>query len=105
MARTGLQATNPAVRTAAIGLFIRLYTYIGDPLRSMLSDEKPALLTTIDAEISKVKDQRPAAPIRFHRNQQNGGAATPDEPDGGGAAAEEEDQQAQEDLLPRTDIR
>lgn len=99
--RNGFQATNPGVRTASIGLFVRLYMYMGEGLRAMVSDEKPALLTMIDAEIAKVKDQRPPAPIRGLRHQQNGGATTPEDSTVAAPAEEE----PVEDMLPRTDVR
>lgn len=52
--KTALAATNPAVRTAAITLLGVMYLYMGAPLRMFFEDEKPALLSQIDAEFEKV---------------------------------------------------
>lgn len=52
--KTALAATNPAVRTAAISLLGVMYLYMGAPLRMFFEDEKPALLSQIDAEFEKV---------------------------------------------------
>lgn len=52
--KTALRATNPAVRTAAITLLGVMYLYMGSPLRMFFEDEKPALLSQIDAEFEKV---------------------------------------------------
>lgn len=52
--KTALGATNPAVRTAAITLLGVMYLYMGAPLRMFFEDEKPALLSQIDAEFEKV---------------------------------------------------
>lgn len=52
--KTALGATNPAVRTAAIGLLGVMYLYVGAPLRMFFEDEKSALLSQIDAEFEKV---------------------------------------------------
>lgn len=52
--KTALGATNPAVRTAAITLLGVMYLYMGSPLRMFFEDEKPALLSQIDAEFEKV---------------------------------------------------
>ncbi|KAK7892004.1 hypothetical protein WMY93_023967 [Mugilogobius chulae] len=53
--KTALGATNPAVRTAAITLLGVMYLYMGAPLRMFFEDEKPALLSQIDAEFEKVQ--------------------------------------------------
>lgn len=52
--KTALGATNPAVRTSAISLLGVMYLYMGAPLRMFFEDEKPALLSQIDAEFEKV---------------------------------------------------
>lgn len=52
--KTALGATNPAVRTAAITLLGVMFLYMGAPLRMFFEDEKPALLSQIDAEFEKV---------------------------------------------------
>ncbi|KAL8169617.1 UNVERIFIED_CONTAM: Cytoskeleton associated protein 5, partial [Gekko kuhli] len=51
--KTALAATNPAVRTSAITLLGVLYLYVGPSLRMFFEDEKPALLSQIDAEFEK----------------------------------------------------
>lgn len=43
-----------AVRTSAITLLGVMYLYVGPPLRMFFEDEKPALLSQIDAEFEKV---------------------------------------------------
>lgn len=52
--KTALGATNPAVRTAAINLLGVMHLYMGAPLRMFFEDEKPALLSQIDAQFEKV---------------------------------------------------
>ncbi|XP_052399715.1 cytoskeleton-associated protein 5 isoform X1 [Carassius gibelio] len=96
--KTALAATNPAVRTSAITLLGVMYLYMGAPLRMFFEDEKPALLSQIDAEFEKMQGQSPPAPIRGTKR------AAPDEE--GDAAEEEVDSGAGDimDLLPRTDI-
>ncbi|TRY98082.1 hypothetical protein DNTS_023531 [Danionella cerebrum] len=97
--KTALGATNPAVRTSAITLLGVMYLYMGAPLRMFFEDEKPALLSQIDAEFVKMQGQTPPAPIRGTKK-----SGTEEECD---AAEEEEMDGAQADvmdLLPRTDI-
>uniref|UniRef100_A0A3B4BCM0 TOG domain-containing protein n=1 Tax=Periophthalmus magnuspinnatus TaxID=409849 RepID=A0A3B4BCM0_9GOBI len=98
---TALGATNPAVRTAAITLLGVMYLYMGAPLRMFFEDEKPALLSQIDAEFEKTQGQTPPAPTRF--TKKGGGAV---EEEGDDAEEPEEDGSKQDimDLLPRTDI-
>ncbi|XP_051239081.1 cytoskeleton-associated protein 5 isoform X2 [Dicentrarchus labrax] len=99
--KTALGATNPAVRTAAITLLGVMYLYMGAPLRMFFEDEKPALLSQIDAEFEKMQGQSPPAPIRFTRK-----SATEEEADDGEEQEEDEGGRGQDimDLLPRTDI-
>uniref|UniRef100_H3CGY6 Cytoskeleton associated protein 5 n=1 Tax=Tetraodon nigroviridis TaxID=99883 RepID=H3CGY6_TETNG len=66
--KTALGATNPAVRTAAISLLGVMYLYMGAPLRMFFEDEKPALLSQIDAEFEKIQGQAPPPPVRFTRH-------------------------------------
>ncbi|XP_015239283.1 PREDICTED: cytoskeleton-associated protein 5 [Cyprinodon variegatus] len=99
--KTALGATNPAVRTAAIALLGVMYLYMGQPLRMFFEDEKPALLTQINAEFEKMQGQSPPAPIRSVRKaaaEDEGEEGAENEDDGGGAAPDIMD------LLPRTDI-
>lgn len=43
------------MRTSAITLLGVMYLYVGPSLRMFFEDEKPALLSQIDAEFEKVK--------------------------------------------------
>ncbi|XP_057691875.1 cytoskeleton-associated protein 5 isoform X1 [Corythoichthys intestinalis] len=97
--KTALGATNPAVRTAAITLLGVMYLYMGAPLRMFFEDEKPALLSQIDAAFEKMQGQSPPAPSRFTKK-----AGNEDECDN--AEEQEDDVVGQDimDLLPRTDI-
>ncbi|XP_051885307.1 cytoskeleton-associated protein 5 isoform X2 [Pristis pectinata] len=95
--KTALAATNPAVRTSAITLLGVMYLYMGAPLRMFFEDEKPALLSQIDAEFEKMQGQTPPAPIRrvvkYDADEEE--------------ATEEQDDEENgnvQDLLPRTDI-
>ncbi|XP_077424223.1 cytoskeleton-associated protein 5 isoform X2 [Vanacampus margaritifer] len=97
--KTALGATNPAVRTAAITLLSVMYLYMGAPLRMFFEDEKPALLSQIDAAFEKMQGQSSTAPTRFTKKTGN-----EDECDN--AEEQEEDVGGQDimDLLPRTAI-
>ncbi|XP_061677746.1 cytoskeleton-associated protein 5 isoform X2 [Syngnathoides biaculeatus] len=97
--KTALGATNPAVRTAAITLLGVMYLYMGAPLRTFFEDEKPALLSQIDATFEKIQGRSPPAPTRFTKKTGN-----EDECDNG--EDQEEDVVGQDimDLLPRMDI-
>uniref|UniRef100_A0A673H1S5 Cytoskeleton-associated protein 5-like n=1 Tax=Sinocyclocheilus rhinocerous TaxID=307959 RepID=A0A673H1S5_9TELE len=97
--KTALGATNPAVRTSAITLLGVMYLYMGAPLRMFFEDEKPALLSQIDAEFEKMQGQSPPAPIRGTKKagaEEEGDAAEEEEVDGGAGDIM--------DLLPRTNI-
>ncbi|XP_060086364.1 cytoskeleton-associated protein 5-like [Ylistrum balloti] len=92
-------ATNPAVRTSAINLVGVMYLYMGQAVRTCFEDEKAALLQQIDAEIEKVKGEKPPAPTR--------GPVIPP----GGEEEDEEDEEGGEteesgmaDLIPRNDV-
>ncbi|XP_077372476.1 cytoskeleton-associated protein 5 isoform X3 [Festucalex cinctus] len=97
--KTALGATNPAVRTAAITLLGVMYLYMGAPLRMFFEDEKPALLSQIDAAFEKMQGQSPPAPTRLTKKTTN-----QDECDN--AEEQEEDVGGQDimDLLPRKSI-
>ncbi|XP_043561394.1 cytoskeleton-associated protein 5 isoform X1 [Chiloscyllium plagiosum] len=95
--KTALAATNPAVRTSAITLLGVMYLYMDAPLRMFFEDEKPALLSQIDAEFEKMQGQKPPAPIRKMVKRDAVDEEPPEEQD------EEENGNVQ-DLLPRTDI-
>uniref|UniRef100_A0A8C9IDU0 Cytoskeleton-associated protein 5 n=1 Tax=Piliocolobus tephrosceles TaxID=591936 RepID=A0A8C9IDU0_9PRIM len=97
--KTALAATNPAVRTAAITLLGVMYLYVGPSLRMFFEDEKPALLSQIDAEFEKMQGQSPPAPTRGISKHSTSGTdegEDGDEPDDGSNDVV--------DLLPRTEI-
>uniref|UniRef100_A0A4W3JM28 Cytoskeleton associated protein 5 n=1 Tax=Callorhinchus milii TaxID=7868 RepID=A0A4W3JM28_CALMI len=99
--KTALAATNPAVRISAVTLLGVMYLYVGAPLRMFFEDEKPALLSQIDAEFEKMQGQVPPVPVRGGSKCGGGGggddevAEDQDEEDGG---------QHFQDHLPRSDI-
>uniref|UniRef100_A0A670Z097 Cytoskeleton associated protein 5 n=1 Tax=Pseudonaja textilis TaxID=8673 RepID=A0A670Z097_PSETE len=96
--RTALGATNPAVRTSAITLLGVMFLYVGPPLRMFFEDEKPALLSQIDAEFEKVQGQTPPAATRGSTRHNIGS-------DDGEEGEEQEDSGNDVvDLLPRSDI-
>uniref|UniRef100_A0A3Q2ZJT4 Cytoskeleton associated protein 5 n=1 Tax=Kryptolebias marmoratus TaxID=37003 RepID=A0A3Q2ZJT4_KRYMA len=102
--KTALGATNPAVRTAAITLLGVMHLYMGAPLRMFFEDEKPALLSQIDAEFEKMQGQSPPAPTRFTKKaaaEEEGDEGEEQDEDGGGGGGGGQDIM---DLLPRTDI-
>ncbi|KAK2506703.1 hypothetical protein MC885_015903, partial [Smutsia gigantea] len=85
--KTALAATNPAVRTSAITLFGVMYLYVGPSLRTFFENEKPALLSQIDAEFEKMQGQSPPAPSRGISKHSTSGTdegEDGDEPDDGG---------------------
>ncbi|XP_032269935.1 cytoskeleton-associated protein 5 [Phoca vitulina] len=97
--KTALAATNPAVRTSAITLLGVMYLYVGPSLRMFFEDEKPALLSQIDAEFEKMQGQNPPAPTRGISKHSISGTdegEDGDEPDEVGTDVV--------DLLPRTEI-
>ncbi|XP_014805790.1 PREDICTED: cytoskeleton-associated protein 5 [Calidris pugnax] len=96
--KTALAATNPAVRTSAITLLGVMYLYVGPPLRMFFEDEKPALLSQIDAEFEKMQGQTAPAPTRGI-SRHSGGSG-----DDGEEEEQEEVVNDVVDLLPRTDI-
>ncbi|KAL7992320.1 hypothetical protein Chor_016576 [Crotalus horridus] len=96
--RTALAATNPAVRTSAITLLGVMFLYVGPPLRMFFEDEKPALLSQIDAEFEKMQGQTPSAATRGNTRHSIGN-------DDGEEGEEQEDSGNDVvDLLPRADI-
>lgn len=50
---TGLQSSAAATRNATIKLIGVLHKFVGPDIKAFLSDVKPALLSTVDAECEK----------------------------------------------------
>ena len=101
--RQALGSANGQVRSAAIASFGQLFLHTGKTLRTLLDDEKPALLQLIDAEFERVKDQpvpKPTKGIRATSNNEEDGVGG-DENDATDGPA---DELALEDLIPRVDI-
>ncbi|XP_054838649.1 cytoskeleton-associated protein 5-like [Eublepharis macularius] len=80
--KSALAAAHPDVRASAFNLLGVMYLCVGAPLRAFFEDEKPLLLSQIDAEIEKVKGKSLPPPTRgrckFCRengNEQRGGDA------------------------------
>ncbi|GAA6092766.1 cytoskeleton-associated protein 5 isoform X3 [Tachysurus ichikawai] len=76
-----------------------MFLYMGAPLRMFFEDEKPALLSQIDAEFEKMQGQSPPAPTRGLSKKgpvDDGEEADEEEADGGAGDIM--------DLLPRSDI-
>ncbi|XP_066490021.1 cytoskeleton-associated protein 5 isoform X2 [Tiliqua scincoides] len=97
--KTALAATNPAVRTSAITLLGVMYLYVGPSLRMFFEDEKPALLSQIDAEFEKMQGQTPPAPTRGNSRHTVGSGD-----DGEDGEEQEDSGNDVVDLLPRSDI-
>ncbi|XP_074272176.1 protein MOR1-like isoform X2 [Silene latifolia] len=84
---TGLQSSAAATRNATIKLIGILHKFVGPDIKGFLTDVKPALLSTLDAEYEKNPYEGPAAPKKTVKASDS--SATP----AGGA-----------DGLPREDI-
>ena len=108
--KSALQNSSVAVRLASIQLISTLYMYAGGAaFRSLFDQEKPALLEQLDAEIDKIKSQRPGPPTRgLYVPKQGGAGGAGGEDDAAAAAGDDDDpvaaQLKQEALLPRVDI-
>lgn len=59
-----LVAAHPDVRASAFNLLGVMYLCVGAPLRAFFEDEKPLLLSQIDAQFEKVKGKSLPAPTR-----------------------------------------
>ncbi|KER27531.1 hypothetical protein T265_05422 [Opisthorchis viverrini] len=104
--RSGLNATNPAVRQATISLAGSMHLFMGDPLRNLLADEKPAIVSLLSAEFEKNAGQKPPAPIRGQRSGTSGIAGQGDENEGAEGVTEPVTEEIDaESFLPRVDIR
>ncbi|CAL8107217.1 unnamed protein product [Calicophoron daubneyi] len=103
--RTGLNATNPAVRQASLSLAGVAYLYMGDALRNLLADEKPAVVSLLNSEFEKNADKKPPAPTRGPKPKTVSQQKT-SEPDSAGDNAEAvvEEEPDSEAFLPRVDI-
>ncbi|CAF0735545.1 unnamed protein product [Brachionus calyciflorus] len=103
--KNALANSNASVRTGAIQLISTIYMYVGPSFRALFDTEKSTLLESIDAEIEKVKGQKPPVPIR---GKNVPGAGSSGSGSGEGEPEEELDpiqlQMQQEALIPRTDI-
>ncbi|GFO33537.1 cytoskeleton-associated protein 5 [Plakobranchus ocellatus] len=97
----GLAASNPGVRTTTISLLGVMYTYMGDQLRVLFDNEKPALLQQIDAEFEKMKDVKPPPPTRKLLSATGDDDKEDDEEEAGG---DEQGEAEVQDLVPRNDI-
>ncbi len=105
--KEALANTNPAVRTATYQLIGTVFIYAGPSFGSLFEQEKPAILELINAEIDKVRGEKPPVPIRGKNvpktAQIESGEADCDA-DNGAIDDPEEQQRRQEALMPRTDI-
>jgi cytoskeleton-associated protein 5 len=106
--KTAMQNSNAGVRGGAIKLIGTIYMYVGPNFRSLFEQEKSAVLEQIDAEIEKVKNEKPPVPIRG-KNQpnasaSNGGAENGDNDEEDDADDPVQQQLRTEALMPRTDI-
>ncbi|XP_032094224.1 cytoskeleton-associated protein 5-like [Thamnophis elegans] len=82
--KVSLSAAHPDVRTSAFNLLSMIFLYVGSPLRGFFEDERPLLLSQIDARFEQLSGQSPPPQIRgrcrFCRNSANaqqGGDAQP----------------------------
>ncbi|VDP88340.1 unnamed protein product [Echinostoma caproni] len=103
--RTGLNATNPAVRQASLTLASTVHLFMGDALRNLFADEKPAVVALLSAEFDKNAGQKAPVPTRGVRTTKPSTAAEDGEEDETEAAVTEVQEIDTEALLPRVDIR
>lgn len=92
------------VRQSCIHLSGVLYMYMGATLRTLLADEKPAVIALMEEEWAKLGDSKPPAPTRglrvVKKDSAGGGADNQAE-----AKAEPETPPEPEELVDRTNIR
>lgn len=100
--KTGLGATNAQVRQACIQLSGVLYLYMGNTLRTLMADEKPAIVTLMEEEWNKLGDAKPPAPTRGIRMQKVISAEDEVDEQVGEAEVASPDP---EELIQRTNIR
>ncbi|XP_055384465.1 protein mini spindles isoform X2 [Condylostylus longicornis] len=101
--KKGVQSTNPTVRTAAISLCGSLAMYMGNTILIFFDNEKPAVKSIIEAEVSKNLGQKPPAPIRGVKKSSSLGSVVDEEDDDTAAGGGQEPMNIA-DLLPRVDI-
>ena len=96
------------VRKAAIEFLGTLYMYVGSNIRMFFEEEKAALLQQIDAEFEKVRDEKPPAPTRRFKYDEeeeqegvDGEEGGEDAEDGGGGGGV----MSMEDMVDRVSIR
>ncbi|KAG8688770.1 Microtubule-associated protein, microtubule dynamics during spindle orientation, partial [Ceratobasidium sp. 395] len=92
--KTALQNSNAAVRSSATSTLVTLRLFAGPAIKDFLEDLNPQLLTTIEAEFSKVDGQAAPEPTRVSADV----AAAP----AGGAKGASND--VMEELFPRVDL-
>lgn len=103
--KTGLSATNMYVRQSCIHLSGVLYMYMGATLRTLLADEKPAIIALMEEEWAKLSDSKPPAPTRGLRVVKKSSAPASGGADGQAEArAELEASPEHEELVDRTNI-
>ncbi|CAH8452216.1 unnamed protein product [Heterobilharzia americana] len=107
--KTGLSATNPSVRQNSLILAGTIHLFLGDRLVSLLADEKPAVITLLNAEFAKNKDRSPPAPVRFSaaqafRKDPTSPGSEGTEPTVANAETIQKEDPDAEALLPKTDI-
>nr|CDS20280.1 microtubule associated protein xmap215 [Echinococcus granulosus] len=103
--KTGLSATNMYVRQSCIHLSGVLYMYMGATLRTLLADEKPAIIALMEEEWAKLSDSKPPAPTRGLRVVKKSSAPASGGADGQAeAGAELEASPEHEELVDRTNI-
>lgn len=102
--KKAISATNPAVRTQAIGLLGTLYVFVGRSLLMFFENEKPALRQQIEQECEKRSGETAPAPIRGPKTK----ASRPARANVDYEAEERDEmcdsQPEMNDLLPRVDI-
>ncbi|CAH8441458.1 unnamed protein product [Schistosoma turkestanicum] len=108
--KTGLNATNPSVRQNSLTFAGTIHLYLGDRLVTLLADEKPAVITLLNAEFAKNNDKTAPAPTRFSAAQTLLKDSVSTEPNGTEAVSENVEVTSQEEemdsdaLLPKIDI-
>lgn len=105
--KTGLSATNPAVRLSTLTLAGVIHLFVGDLIRNLLSDEKPATIQLLNTQFTNNEGQKPPPPTRFTITSKLKSVSENEVGDLGDAVpAEDEPEEIDlEASLPRVDIR